>query len=112
MITSPDGPVDSDTEAATAKPKRARKTPAKKPKAKAKTKPKTKKKAPAKKPKAKKPKAKTKPKAKAKSGAVVEHSERLDMRLTKTEKAKLVAKAKKLRRTITSIVYEAIEKIR
>lgn len=111
MVTSPDGPVEGDTETAPTKPKRTRKTPAKKPKAK--TKPKTKKKTPAK----KKAKAKTKArkpaaKKKAKGGAVPERSERLDMRLTKTEKAKLTAKAKRLRRTITSIVYEAIEKIR
>lgn len=38
--------------------------------------------------------------------------ERLDMRLTKAEKAKINAKAKKTRRTVTSLVIEAIEKIR
>lgn len=43
---------------------------------------------------------------------VPERSERLDMRLTKAEKAKVNAKAKKLRRTVTSIVIEAIEKIK
>jgi len=65
------------------------------------------------KPKAKKRKA-VKPKKKAfraKSGAVV-RSERLDMRLSKTEKARITAKAKKTRRTVTSLVIEAIEKIR
>lgn len=54
-----------------------------------------------------------KPKRKAAPAKkVVERSERLDMRLTKTEKQKLLAKAGKLRRTVTSIVLEAIEKIR
>ena len=68
---------------------------------------------------AKKKKAvkKSKPKAKAKKTAkkavpAVERFERLDMRLSKTEKAKITAKAKKLRRTITSVVLEAIEKIK
>lgn len=41
-----------------------------------------------------------------------ERSERLDLRLTKAEKAKLSGKATKLRRTITSLVIEAIEKIK
>lgn len=71
------------------------------------------------KPKAKKTRpAKTKKTAKRKTvktkknpGAVV-RSERLDMRLTKTEKAKINAKAKKTRRTVTSLIIEAIEKIR
>jgi hypothetical protein len=58
-----------------------------------------------------KPKLKVKPKPKAKVGAVV-RSERLDMRLTKAEKAKIIAKAKKTRRTVTSLVIEAIEKIK
>ena len=57
---------------------------------------------------AKKPKAKTK---KPRASTVV-RSERLDMRLTKAEKAKINAKAKKTRRTVTSLVIEAIEKIR
>jgi uncharacterized protein (DUF1778 family) len=55
-------------------------------------------------PKTKKWKAR-KPKAAARS-------ERLDMRLTRAERAKIVAKAKKTRRTVTSLVIEAIEKIR
>jgi hypothetical protein len=42
----------------------------------------------------------------------VARSERLDMRLTKVEKAKIIAKAKKTRRTVTSLVIEAIEKIK
>ena len=61
-------------------------------------------------PKAKK-KAKTKKKTARKSGAVV-RSERLDIRLSKAEKARITAKAKKTRRTVTSLVIEAIEKIR
>ena len=64
----------------------------------------------------KKPKKKPKPKkktakSKAKAGTVV-RSERLDLRLTKAEKARIVAEAKKARRTVTSIVIEAIGKIR
>jgi hypothetical protein len=71
--------------------------------------PKAKKKA---KPKIKKHKAaKSKKKTIRKSGAVV-RSERLDMRLSKAEKARITAKAKKTRRTVTSLVIEAIEKIR
>lgn len=67
----------------------------------------------------------TKPK-KAKKAKVVKHrtpkakklpsgparSHRLDLRLTKSEKAKLTAKAKAARRTITSIVIELIEKLK
>lgn len=71
--------------------------------------PKTKKK-PKHKPKMKK-KAPKRKAVKSKVGAVV-RSERLDMRLTKPEKAKIIAKAKKTRRTVTSLVIEAIEKIR
>lgn len=48
---------------------------------------------------------------KGKSAACVRF-ERLDMRLSKAEKTRVVAKAKKLRRTITSVVLEAVEKIR
>lgn len=85
-----------------AKPKTKKKT--KRP-----TKPKTKVKT--KKRKAVKAKKKTARKSKPKVGAVV-RSERLDMRLTKKEKAKIYNKAKKTRRTVTSLVIEAIEKIR
>ena len=68
---------------------------------------------PAKKKKASKPKAKSKPKSKAKkAAAVVTRPERLDLRLTKGEKAKLSAKAKATRRTITSVVQELIEKMK
>ena len=55
-------------------------------------------------------KAKKKTVRKSKAGAVV-RSERLDMRLTKAEKAKIHNKAKKTRRTVTSLIIEAIEKI-
>lgn len=77
-------------------------------------KPKSKKK-PAKKRKA--VKAKAKPAKPAKKKTAAKHngdarSERLDMRLTKAQKAKIGAKAKKTRRTVTSLVMEAIEKIR
>jgi hypothetical protein len=61
--------------------------------------------------KAAKPAKKAKKAAKAKSAACV-RSERLDMRLTRAEKVRVHAKAKKLRRTITSVVLEAIEKIK
>jgi len=57
------------------------------------------------KPKVKKPKAK-------KPARTAARSERLDMRLTKAEKAKIIARAKKTRRTVTSLVIEAIEKIK
>lgn len=84
-----------------------------KPKAKARPKTKTKPKA---KKSAKKAVKKSKPKKtakrKAKKSGTVERSERLDMRLTKAEKGKVLAKAAKLRRTVTSIVIEAIEKLR
>ena len=82
-----------------------------KPKPKKRAKPKAKK-------KAKRP---AKPKAKAKNRKVVKskkatngdaRTERLDMRLSKAQKAKIDAKAKKTRRTVTSLVIEAIEKIR
>lgn len=65
----------------------------------------------AKKPKVKKPKTKKK-KSKAKKIGVVVRSERIDMRLTKAEKLRVATKAKKLRRTVTSLVIEAIEKIK
>ena len=64
--------------------------------------------------KAKKVKPKTKrakPKAKKKV-AEVSRPCRQELRLTRPEKAKLVAKAKKTRRTITSIFAELIEKMR
>lgn len=61
--------------------------------------------------KTKKRPSRTKLKRKAVKSKIV-RSERLDMRLTKAEKAKVTAKAKKTRRTVTSLVIEAIEKIR
>jgi len=114
--------IDSTVQAETdrndgVKPAKAKRPKSKKPAAK-KAKPKTKKKPvkkvkkPAKRrPKAKTSKPKRKPGAKPKPSNVV-RSERLDMRLTKAEKAKVSAKAKKLRRTVTSIVIEAIEKLK
>jgi hypothetical protein len=54
---------------------------------------------------------KPKPKAK-KAAAVIARPERLDLRLSKKEKAKLVAKAKATRRTVTSVVLEMIEKLK
>jgi hypothetical protein len=55
---------------------------------------------------------KKKTKATKRTTGGVSRPERLDMRLSKAEKAKILAKAKKLRRTVTSIVYEAIEKMK
>jgi hypothetical protein len=74
--------------------------------------PKSKKRAKPKPKKAKRPKPKKKTARKSKAKAAVVRSERLDMRLTKAEKAKIGAKAKKTRRTVTSLIIEAIEKIR
>jgi hypothetical protein len=110
--------VDAGFPITEAAPSKAKKAKVSKPKAAKKAaKPKAKKPAPKKtaKPKAKKP-AKRKPakvvkKAKAKAGVIV-RTERLDMRLSKAEKVKLLAKAKKLRRTVTSIMLEAIEKVK
>lgn len=100
------------------------------PPAKAKRKPKPKKKPAKRKPKAKKrvvgpkkgqyrvvsakrpAKRKTKAKKLGRKPSGIVRLERLDMRLSKTEKAKVLAKAKKTKRTVTSIVYEAIEKLK
>ncbi len=57
-----------------------------------------------------KPKAKKKPAKKASKPLV--RMERVDLRLSKKEKAKLVAKAKATRRTVTSIIMELIEKMK
>lgn len=43
---------------------------------------------------------------------VVARGERLDLRLTKSEKAKVSAKAKATRRSVTSIISELIEKMK
>lgn len=64
------------------------------------TKPKAKKKAPAK---------KTAKKAARK--VVPVRSERMDLRLSKREKAAIKAKAKKLRRTLTSLFVEFVERL-
>jgi hypothetical protein len=81
-----------------------KKKPAKKAKSKAKRKP-------AKKAMKKPAKRKAKKVKASKTGGVV-RCERVDMRVSKVEKARIVAKAKKLRRTVTSVVLEAIEKIK
>lgn len=89
-----------------------------KPKKKAKAKVKPVKTAPKAKPKNKKANrtsgagGKRKPKPKKQKAGTVVRSERLDMRLTKAEKAKITTRAKKTRRTVTSLIIEAIEKIR
>lgn len=56
-------------------------------------------------------KSKRKPgKVKVKA-SVVERCERLDLRLSKAEKAKVTVRAKKLKRTLTSIISEAISRL-
>lgn len=73
---------------------------------------------PAKKKKKKKPAKVVKRKSAPKKVKAVNRSiavarpARLDLRLTKAEKAKLIARAKKLRRTVTSVVLEMIEKLK
>lgn len=52
-----------------------------------------------------------KPKAKRPAKVVV-RSERMDLRLSKSEKAAIQAKAKKLRRTLTSLFVEFVEKLK
>lgn len=79
----------------------------KKAKAKKRSKPKA-----AKRPKPKAKKAAKRKTAKAKPAASVVRSERMDLRLTKAEKAKVLAKAKKTKRTITSLFVEALGKIK
>jgi len=51
-------------------------------------------------------------KATKRTAGVIARPERLDMRLTKAERAKVVAVAKRTKRTITSVVYEAIAKLK
>jgi hypothetical protein len=65
----------------------------------------------AKKPAKLKPKAPKKPAKKA-SKPAGERTERLDLRLGRKDKAKLYAKAKAARRTVTSIVVELIERMK
>jgi len=104
LIETTDGQVVS----AAQKPKRPKKKPtkAKKPAKKSAAK------KVAKKPAAKKAVKKTPTKKTLRRKPPSPRSERLDMRLSASEKARIVAKAKRLRRTVTSIVYEAIEKIK
>ena len=66
----------------------------------------------AKKPAAKKTKAKrSKPKTKKKvHGPNVIPTERMDLRLTKQEKAKIMARSKKTKKTVTGVVMEAVHK--
>jgi hypothetical protein len=115
-----EAPTDAGTPAAgplaavvkRTKPKATKKKKAAKPKAKkalpkkaAKSKPKAKK-APVKK------KSTAKPSPKKKTAAVAERTERLDFRLPKKLKAKLLGKAKASRRTVTSVVQELIERMK
>lgn len=64
-----------------------------------------------KKPAAKKTKPKAKPKAKGGNKPLV-RTERLDLRLTKQEKAKIMARSRKTKRTVTSVIMEAIHKVK
>lgn len=81
---------------------------------------KPKRKKPAKKPAKRKAPKKSKPKARKLVGAkrskpkkpAAGGGARLDLRLSKADKAKLLARAKKLRRTVTSLVIELIEKLK
>ena len=64
-----------------------------------------------KKPAVKKTKPKVKPKAKKKvHGPNVIRTERMDLRLTKQEKAKIMARSKKTKKTVTGVVMEAVHK--
>lgn len=110
----PRKPRPSEIAAKLAKANGAKKSKAK---TKAKAKPKAKRPTPkSKKPTKKTAKRKPAPKKKAKAAkrtpGVISRPERMDMRLTKAEKAKIVAVAKRTKRTITSVVYEAIAKIK
>lgn len=96
-------------------PAKAPKVKKPKPKAKkpaVKKKPAKKAKAAKKKPAVKKKPAKSKPKAKKASKPAKGRTERLDLRLGRKEKAKLHARAKATRRTVTSIIVELIEKMK
>lgn len=56
--------------------------------------------------------AKKLPKRKSKKNArPIERTERLDMRITKAQKVKLARKAAGLKRTVTSVVLEAIDRM-
>lgn len=59
----------------------------------------------------KRPKAVKKP-GKSKVRPTVERCERLELRLTKAEKGKLAARAKKTEGTLTSVITEAIGRFR
>lgn len=100
-----------DTEASTAPeaPPPAKKAPRKPRPSEIAAKKSAKRKAPARKAKAAKRKAKP---ARKGNGRPLVRSERLDMRITKEEKRKLEAKAKRLKRTVTSVALEAIMKMR
>jgi hypothetical protein len=58
------------------------------------------------------PKKKAKAKPAKKVASNITRPERLDLRLTKAEKAKLVRRSGLTRRTVTSIVLELIEKMK
>jgi hypothetical protein len=53
----------------------------------------------------------TKGKRKAPGPGVI-RTERLDLRLTKQEKAKIMARSRKTKRTVTSVIMEAIHKVK
>jgi outer membrane biosynthesis protein TonB len=104
------GDTRMDTDKPAEAPAKPKKTKRPKPKAKKAAK----RKAPAKKKTAKRPKPKAKKvnkSAKAPARTIV-RTERVDVRVSKAEKARLKAKAVKMRRTVTSVLLEAIEKIK
>ena len=100
--------VDLTTPKAPRKP-RPSEIAAKKAKAAKKKKPAAKKTKPKAKPKAKRKPAKSKRKA---PGPGVIRTERLDLRLTKQEKAKIMAWSRKTKRTVTSVIMEAVHKVK
>lgn len=106
--------VMPETAAAVKKKPAKRKSKAKKkaPKRPAKTKPKKAGKRAAKRKAPKRKAVKAKKTQKRKANGDVVRTERLDMRLSKAEKAKISAKAKKTGRTITKVVIAAIASLR
>ena len=97
-VKPPRKPRPSEIAAKLAKAAKLKKPAAKK------TKPKAKKK-PVKKAKRSKPKTKKKV-----HGPNVIRTERMDLRLTKQEKAKIMARSKKTKKTVTGVVMEAVHK--
>ena len=109
----PRKPRPSEIAAKKAKAAKKKKPATKKTKSKAKPKAKKKpvKKAAKSKTKAKRAKSAKKAKKKVHGPGVI-RTERLDLRLTKQEKAKIMARSRKTKRTATSVIMEAIHKVK